>query len=93
MHGEDTSGNIIHNCLYLVNIVACEHWDIFKEAQHINKSLSYLGDVFTALAQKNCHIPYKNNKLTLLLHNFLGLCNQLKILLLIETCLIDENVN
>jgi hypothetical protein len=30
-----------------------------KEAQHINKSLSALGDVMEALDQKSKHIPYR----------------------------------
>ncbi|KAF3624824.1 hypothetical protein FXO38_30054, partial [Capsicum annuum] len=82
VHGEDTSGNIIHSCLHLVDLAGSERVDKsevtgdgVKEAQHINKSLSWLGDVITALAQKNSHIPYRNSKLTLLLQNFLGLCN------------------
>ncbi|PHU11499.1 Kinesin-4 [Capsicum chinense] len=79
VHGEDTSGNIIHSCLHLVDLAGSERVDKsevtgdgLKEAQHINKSLSCLGDVITALAQKNSHIPYRNNKLTLLLQNSLG---------------------
>ncbi|KAF3613287.1 hypothetical protein FXO37_36442 [Capsicum annuum] len=82
VHGEDTNGNIIHSCLHLVDLASSERVDKsevtgdgLKEAQHINKSLSFLGGVITALAQKNSHIPYRNSKLTLLLQNSLGLCN------------------
>ncbi|PWA36835.1 26S protease regulatory subunit 4 [Artemisia annua] len=38
--------------------------DRLKEAQHINKSLSALGDMISSLAQKNSHVPYRNSKLT-----------------------------
>jgi hypothetical protein len=30
-----------------------------KEAQHINRSLCALGDVFKSLQQKSTHIPYR----------------------------------
>lgn len=46
--------------------------DRLKEAQHINKSLSALGDVIFSLSQKNSHVPYRNSKLTQLLQSSLG---------------------
>ena len=38
-----------------------------KETQHINKSLSALGDVMEGLDKKAKHIPFRNSKLTYLL--------------------------
>ncbi|VFQ75522.1 unnamed protein product [Cuscuta campestris] len=43
-----------------------------KEAQSINKSLSALGDVISALASGVQHIPYRNHKLTMLMSDSLG---------------------
>ncbi|TXG70334.1 hypothetical protein EZV62_005269 [Acer yangbiense] len=79
IHGKDISGNILRSCLHLVDLAGSERvdksevtGDRLKEAQYINKSLSCLGDVITALAQKNSHIPYRNSKLTHLLQDSLG---------------------
>ena len=42
------------------------------EAAAINKSLSALGQVFTALRTNSMHVPYRNSKLTQLLQTALG---------------------
>lgn len=43
-----------------------------KEAQNINKSLSALGDVIAARAQKQAHVPFRNSTLTYLLQDSLS---------------------
>ncbi|KAJ8029772.1 Kinesin-like protein KIN-14I [Holothuria leucospilota] len=43
-----------------------------KEANSINKSLSALGDVIAALSSEQQFIPYRNNKLTMLMQDSLG---------------------
>ncbi|GMP88808.1 hypothetical protein CsSME_00040654 [Camellia sinensis var. sinensis] len=73
-----TSRTILRGCMHLVDLAGSE-WvnksevtgDRLKEAQHINKSLSALGDVIFSLAQKNSHVPYRSSKLTKLLQDSL----------------------
>ena len=38
-----------------------------KETQAINKSLSALADVISAMKEKEAHVPYRNSKLTFVL--------------------------
>lgn len=50
----------------------CQIIHRLRESQSINKSLSALADVISALQKRSPHIPYRNSKLTHLLQESLG---------------------
>lgn len=75
------SGAVVEGTLNLCDLAGSERLDRsgadsdaqrLRETQAINKSLSCLGDVFNALAQRASHIPYRNSTLTYLLQDCLS---------------------
>ena len=65
--------------LTLVDLAGSERVDksgatgeMLKEAQSINKSLSAIGDVISALTSGSAHVPYRNHPLTMLMSDSLG---------------------
>lgn len=62
-----------------------------KEAQSINKSLSALGDVISALTTGQQHIPYRNHPLTMLMSDSIG--GNAKTLMFVNTSPADYNVS
>ncbi|KAL0979662.1 hypothetical protein UPYG_G00187930 [Umbra pygmaea] len=74
-----TNGSVSFGKLSLVDLAGSERAaktgakdDQLKEANSINKSLSALGDVISALSLELPHIPYRNSKLTQIMQDSLG---------------------
>ena len=70
---------VVRSKLSLVDLAGSERLakteatgDRLKEALHINKSLSALGDVVASLTSRKGHVPFRNSKLTHLLSDSLG---------------------
>ena len=73
------SGAVVSGKLTLVDLAGSERvgksgatGDQLKEAQSINKSLSALGDVISALTTGSKHVPYRNHPLTMLMSDSIG---------------------
>jgi hypothetical protein len=62
-----------------------------KEAQAINKSLSALGNVISALASEQGHIPYRDHKLTMLMSDSIG--GTAKTLMFVNVSPVDGNLD
>ncbi|XP_074649983.1 uncharacterized protein LOC141905115 [Tubulanus polymorphus] len=74
-----STGAVLRGKLSLVDLAGSERVakteaspEQLKEANSINKSLSALGDVISALSSEQSFIPYRNNKLTMLMQDSLG---------------------
>ncbi|XP_042277167.1 kinesin-like protein KIN-14E [Thunnus maccoyii] len=74
-----TNGNVSTGKLSLVDLAGSERAaktgakdHQLKEANSINKSLSALGDVISALSAEMPHVPYRNSKLTEVMQDSLG---------------------
>jgi len=84
--------------LNLVDLAGCERvaksnvvGKELKEAQHINLSLSALGDVMEALDKKSSHIPYRNSKLTYFLQDSIG--GNSRTMMIVTACPAESSVD
>jgi len=75
----DTANQRVESVLNLIDLAGSESLsgsvkqkDREQETKSINKSLSALKDVITALAERRDYIPSRNSKLTYLLKDYLG---------------------
>lgn len=72
--GESGNANVRRSRLHLVDLAGSERFhtdhthDRVKEMSSINRSLSALGNVIAKLNEEAAHVPYRDSKLTFLLH-------------------------
>ncbi|XP_076020795.1 putative LOC110439812 homolog [Genypterus blacodes] len=96
-----TNGSVSSGKLSLVDLAGSERAaktgakdHQLKEANSINKSLSALGDVISALSSELPHVPYRNSKLTQVMQDSLG--GNAKTLMIVNVspseCNIDETL-
>ncbi|XP_063294630.1 kinesin-like protein KIFC3 isoform X3 [Pelobates fuscus] len=95
---ETTTGICTTGKLYLVDLAGSERvsrsgaaGERLREAQCINRSLSALGDVFSALRSDQAYVPYRNSKLTYLLQE--PLSRDGKALLLLQVSPTEKNAS
>lgn len=62
-----------------------------QESVAINKHLTCLSDVISALQQERDHIPYRNSKLTLLLQSYMG--GNSKVLMIVNVSPLQDHVH
>ncbi|XP_013867503.1 putative LOC110439812 homolog [Austrofundulus limnaeus] len=96
-----TNGSVSTGKLSLVDLAGSERAaktgvkdHQLKEANSINKSLSALGDVISALSAELPHVPYRNSKLTQVMQDSLG--GNAKTLMIVNVspseCNLDETL-
>nr|XP_013765335.1 PREDICTED: kinesin-like calmodulin-binding protein [Pundamilia nyererei] len=93
-----TNGSVSSGKLSLVDLAGSERAaktgakdHQLKEANSINKSLSALGDVISALSAELPHVPYRNSKLTQVMQDSLG--GNAKTLMIVNTSPTEYNLD
>ena len=93
-----TSGRTTRGRLVLIDLAGSERvskteatGQQLREAQHINKSLSCLGDVISALESKAAHVPFRNSKLTHLLSSSLSKDNKAVLMVQVSPTLFNAS--
>uniref|UniRef100_A0A8D2N0Y0 Kinesin family member C3 n=1 Tax=Zonotrichia albicollis TaxID=44394 RepID=A0A8D2N0Y0_ZONAL len=81
----------VTECTNLNEHSSRSHALLIVTAQHINKSLSALGDVIYALRSRQGHVPFRNSKLTYLLQD--SLSGDSKTLMMVQVSPAEKNTS